>query len=105
MCQSFFFNKVAGLRHKCFHVNFAEFLRTAFLQNTPVAASLTTFLFFKNLLNYQCHVIIWQCNMKEQQQSSSWNIKILECTTEELHHIQMPLQYIQIIIHFHQQVK
>ena len=44
LCQSLFFNKVAGLRpttllkkepwHKCFSVNFAKFLRTPFLQNT-----------------------------------------------------------------------
>ena len=44
LCQRFFFNKVAGLRsatllkkrlwHRCFPVNFAKFLRTAFLQNT-----------------------------------------------------------------------
>ena len=44
LCQSRFFNKVAGLRpatllkkssqHRCFPVNFAEFLRTPFLQNT-----------------------------------------------------------------------
>ena len=44
MCQSLFFNKVAGLRpatllkkrlwHRCFPVNFAIFLRTPFLQNT-----------------------------------------------------------------------
>ena len=42
--QSLFFSKVAGLRsatllkrrlwHRCFPVNFAKFLRTAFLQNT-----------------------------------------------------------------------
>ena len=41
LCQSLFFNKVAGLRpatlskkrlwHRCFPVNFAEFLRTPFL--------------------------------------------------------------------------
>ena len=41
LCQSLFFNKVAGLRpatllknrlwHKCFSVNFAKFLRTPFL--------------------------------------------------------------------------
>ena len=40
-CQSFFFNKLAGLRpatlikrriwHKCFPMNFAKFLRTPFL--------------------------------------------------------------------------
>ena len=44
LCQSFFFNKVAGLRpatllkkrlwHRYFPVNFAKFLRTPFLQNT-----------------------------------------------------------------------
>ena len=44
LCQSLFFNKVAGLRpatllkkriwHRCFPVNFAKFLRIAFLQNT-----------------------------------------------------------------------
>ena len=44
MCQSLFFNKVAGLRHAtllkkrfwpmCFPVNFVKFLRTLFLQNT-----------------------------------------------------------------------
>ena len=45
LCQSLFFNKVAGLRpttllkkrlrHRCFPVNFPKFLRTSFLQNTP----------------------------------------------------------------------
>ena len=44
LCQSFFFNKVAGLRsatllkkrlwHRCFPVNFAKFLGRPFLQNT-----------------------------------------------------------------------
>ena len=44
MCQSLFFNKVAGLGpvtlfkkrlwHRCFSVNFAKFLRITFLQNT-----------------------------------------------------------------------
>ena len=44
LCQSLFFNKVAGLRpaiflkkrlwHRCFPVNFAKFLRTPFLQNS-----------------------------------------------------------------------
>ena len=43
LCQSLFFNKVAGLRlstllkkrllHRCFPVNFGKFLRTLFLQN------------------------------------------------------------------------
>ena len=44
LCQSFFFNKVAGLRsatlfkkrlrHRCFLMNFVKFLRTTFLQDT-----------------------------------------------------------------------
>ena len=44
LCQSPFFNKVAGLWrgillkktlwHRCFPVNFAKFIRTPFLQNT-----------------------------------------------------------------------
>ena len=44
LCHSLFFNKVAGLRpallsqnrrwNRCFPVNFAKLLRTAFLQNT-----------------------------------------------------------------------
>ena len=43
LCQSLFFNKVAGLgpatlkkglRHKCFSVIFVKFLRTTFLQAT-----------------------------------------------------------------------
>ena len=43
LCQSLFFNKVAGLRpatllksglwHRCFPVNFVKFPRTLFLQN------------------------------------------------------------------------
>ena len=43
LCQSLFFDKVAGLRaatllkkrlwHRCFPLNFAKFLRTPFLQN------------------------------------------------------------------------
>ena len=45
LCQSLFFNKVAGLRpatslkkrlwHTCFSVNFAKFLRTLFFYRTP----------------------------------------------------------------------
>ena len=44
LCQSLFFNKVAGLKpatllkkrlwHRCFPVNSAKFLRASFLQNT-----------------------------------------------------------------------
>ena len=41
LCQSLFFNKVAGLGlwHRCFPVNFAKFLKTPFLQNTSFDAN------------------------------------------------------------------
>ena len=31
LCQSLFFNKVSGMRHRCFLLNFEKFLRTPFL--------------------------------------------------------------------------
>ena len=34
LCQSLFFNKVVGLRHRCFPMNSAKFWRALFLQNT-----------------------------------------------------------------------
>ena len=60
LCQSLFFNKVAGLRlatllkkrfwHWCFPVNFVKFLRTPFLQNTSgrLLLYLHSFLFYNN---------------------------------------------------------
>ena len=35
LCQSLFLNKVAGLWHRCFPVNFAKFLRTPFRTEHP----------------------------------------------------------------------
>ena len=57
LCQSLFFNKVAGLRpaallkkklwHSCFPVNFVKYLRTHFLENTSgTIASIATHLKF-----------------------------------------------------------
>ena len=41
LCQSLFFNKVAGLKlwHKCFPANFEKFLRTPFPYRTPPLAT------------------------------------------------------------------
>ena len=39
LCQSLFFDKVAGLRHGCFPVNFAKFLRTPFFHRAPLVAA------------------------------------------------------------------
>ena len=47
LCQSLLFNKVAGLRHRCFAVNFLKFLRTAFLQRTPLVAASIFFFIIK----------------------------------------------------------
>ena len=63
LCQSLFFNKVAGLRpatllkkrlwHRYFPVNFAKFLRTAFLQNTSGRLILKAkYLFKYKISNY-----------------------------------------------------
>ena len=41
LCQILFFNKVAGLEHRCFPVNFVKFLRTSVLQNTSWRLLLT----------------------------------------------------------------
>ena len=52
LCQSLFFNKVAGLRpllknwHRCFPVNFAKFLRTPFLQNSSGRLFLSTLIWW-----------------------------------------------------------
>ena len=50
LCQSLFFNKVAGFKpvlwHKCFPVNFVKFLRTTFLQNSPGWLLLNSYGFF-----------------------------------------------------------
>ena len=39
LCQSLFFNKVAGLWHRCLPVSFPKFLRTLFYRKPLVAAS------------------------------------------------------------------
>ena len=56
LCQSLFFKKLAGLRaatslkkklrHKCFPVNLAKFLRTPYLQNTSARLLLILFAAF-----------------------------------------------------------
>ena len=63
LCQSLFFNKVAGLRpatllkrrlwYRCFPVNFVKFLRTRFLQNT--SGPLLLFIFIDLLLQQHFH--------------------------------------------------
>ena len=62
-CQSLFFTKVAGLRHKYFPMNFAKFLKPSFSQNTPDRLLLNGFkrsrklyfdTFFPFIINYNC---------------------------------------------------
>ena len=59
LCQSLFFNKVAGPWHRCFPGNFVKFLRT-FLKRTPLMAasvqSVSTTLFnpFQTIFSFLC---------------------------------------------------
>ena len=53
--QSLFFNKVAGLRHRSFPMNFAKFLRKRFYRTPPdkclcLTSYLKTYLFLKQFL-------------------------------------------------------
>ena len=70
LCQSFFFNKAAGLRpatifkkrfwHRYFPLNFVKFLRTPFLQNTPerlllfLGHPVEKQIFFIDILQFAC---------------------------------------------------
>ena len=61
LCQSLFFNQVAGLRpatllkkrlwHRCFLVNFVKFLEALFLQNTSDRLLLQEVLLYKPCIN------------------------------------------------------
>ena len=61
LCQSLFFNQVAGLRpatllkkrlwHRCFLVNFVKFLKAPFLQNTSDRQLLQEVLLYKPCIN------------------------------------------------------
>ena len=77
LCQSFFFNKVAGLRpatllkkrlwHRCFPVNFVKFLRTPFLQNTSGRLLLNSdkfgYSFIKNEITFMYILCIYKKNI------------------------------------------
>ena len=56
LCQSQFFNKVAGLWHRCFPVNFAKFLRTPFLTSPLVAASVQYPRFYLDKIVLLCNM-------------------------------------------------
>ena len=67
LCQSLFFDKVAGLRpatllkkrlwHKCFPLNFAKFPRTPFLQNTSgrLLLSVVVKVWYPEAYSKSCH--------------------------------------------------
>ena len=77
LCQSLFLNKATGLRpatllkkklwHRCFPVNFAKFLRTLFLQNTPGRLFLEFQLFSVLLWRPFIDVFIYCFPVKEKQ--------------------------------------
>ena len=57
LCQNLFFNKVVGLKmrlwHRCFPVNYTQFLRAPFLQNTSGRLLLKFIL--KSFYDEQCN--------------------------------------------------
>ena len=57
LCQSLFFNNVAGLRHRCFPVNFAKFLRAPF-----PTEHLQWLLLFMSGLKYDYKIICGKSN-------------------------------------------
>ena len=91
LCQSFFFNKVAGLSpatllkkrlwHRCFLVNLAKFQRTPFFTTPPLAASVNckTFehvcsmieLYFVSFINIFVQTGNAIVEMKETEDSKS----------------------------------
>ena len=73
LCQSLFFNKVAGLR--CFPVNFMKFLRTPLLQNTSGRLLL---LFYKLKHN------IWHVEHNKIYYNGDANLSVLKFDYEIL---------------------
>ena len=80
LCQSLFFNKATGLRpatllkkklwRRCFPVNFAKFLRTLFLQNTPGRLILEFQLFILcSFMETFIDVFIYCFPVKEKQET------------------------------------
>ena len=69
LCQSLFFNKVAGLRpatlfkkrlwRRCFPANFAKFLRTPFLQKTSEQLLLP--IFYDVFYQVKTYTVLNQC--------------------------------------------
>ena len=84
LCQSLFFNKVAGLRpatllkkrlwHRCFPVNFVKFLRTPFLQNTFFTEHLWTTASTRSIYCNTCALFLKQV----QQLGEKYGIKCKE---------------------------
>ena len=78
LCQSLFFNKVAGLRHRCFPVNFAKFLRTSFL---------TEPLWWTFIMKELIKFTIW---LLQSRYISYRCFQNLSCTVTILHFYQSP---------------
>ena len=84
LCHSLFFNKVAGLRpatllkkrlwHSCFPVNFAKFLRTPILQNSPgrLLLCIKIWVLLMNVKRVVCSVFN-ECDLLSYDNSSSSN--------------------------------
>ena len=114
LCQSLFFNKVAGLTlstllkqrlwHGCFPVNFTKFLRTSFLQNTS-GRLLLIFVAPAWSLPTGIRNFFWKlgqetCSFPEKLEKASlnftWNIRGLEIRSQ----LFSKFRKVQIIPHY-----
>ena len=81
LCQSFFFNRVAGLRpptllknrlwHRCFPVNCAKFLRTPFLHNASGGCLSDVYVIMKPN-NFSSSKTFWICKSVTLKTSSRY---------------------------------
>ena len=111
LCWSLFFNKVSGLeacnfikkrlQHRCFPVNFVEFLRTSFsTKHLPLTASpvlrkwltvKSSFFLIRKLKQKQPLHLFTLDNWLEKQMDFHWNQTVYEASSSRLssfvHHI------------------
>ena len=81
LCQSLFFNKVTGL---CFPVNFANFLGTPFLQNTPGRLLLRFVYIFNNAVRHtSVSVTVFEFIQSTMFLTNPSTVRVLICFLEK----------------------
>ena len=107
LCQSLFFNKVAGLRpatllkkrlwHRCFPVNFGKFLRTPFITEhlwwllLATTHSYNGFKTFRWFDMWKCHYLL--CYYKHSARTRSYDV-LLIVSKIKLHFVRSSLFFV-----------